>query len=365
MDSPQVKAQRDEILHGAFLRQGTMVAFPLCFPGASIPIVADESHITALDITDDSIVYGGTSGRATHIFGAIFHGARGAVLDFGKVDIADHCAAICCGRDKLIACVNGPEGGRLIRCQLQFLPLGGRSDMLQEWEFIRPAFEDLGPAVSGERIVRATADHQRCSAVVLTENHLVSVDIESGRTRIISRVPGQGQLAVGSKTSIFGFDTDNSLWHYNSDQSSVTRHAVSLPDGLWQGSSPKWSGRRSNGLFYIADNDGWLFAFDENKGFSKRLGRAPLKPVGPMATTFDGRLFGTCGRDMANLFCYDPSTGQVTNLGVAISVIERRRHGYVFGDAVTGRDGQIFFGENDNLGHLWIYFPSIQRPIQH
>ena len=24
----------------------------------------------------------------------------------------------------------------------------------------------------------------------------------------------------------------------------------------------------------------------------------------------------------------------------------------VFGDAVTGRDGQIIFGENDNLGHL-------------
>ena len=32
-----------------------------------------------------------------------------------------------------------------------------------------------------------------------------------------------------------------------------------------------------------------------------------------------------------------------------------------FGDAVTGRDGQIFFGEDDDLGHLWIYFPSIQR----
>jgi hypothetical protein len=27
-------------------------------------------------------------------------------------------------------------------------------------------------------------------------------------------------------------------------------------------------------------------------------------------------------------------------------------NGYVFGDAVMGRDGQFIFGENDNLGHL-------------
>jgi hypothetical protein len=60
------------------------------------------------------------------------------------------------------------------------------------------------------------------------------------------------------------------------------------------------------------------------------------------------------------MFCYDPAAGQVSNLGVALSVIERRRYGYVFGDAVTGRDGQIIFGENDNLGHLWLYFPKIK-----
>ena len=50
----------------------------------------------------------------------------------------------------------------------------------------------------------------------------------------------------------------------------------------------------------------------------------------------------------------------MSNLGVAVSVLERRRYGYVFGDAVTGRDGQIIFGEDDDLGHLWLYFPSIQ-----
>ena len=78
-----------------------------------------------------------------------------------------------------------------------------------------------------------------------------------------------------------------------------------------------------------------------------------------MAVTHDGRVFGFCGAEMAKMFCYNPAARAVSNLGVAVSVLERRRYGYVFGDAVTGRDGQIFFGEDDDLGHLWLYFPKI------
>ena len=46
---------------------------------------------------------------------------------------------------------------------------------------------------------------------------------------------------------------------------------------------------------------------------------------------------------------------------MAASVFNRRRYGYVFGDAVVGRDGEIIFGENDDLGHVWLYFPKVRR----
>ena len=92
------------------------------------------------------------------------------------------------------------------------------------------------------------------------------------------------------------------------------------------------------------------------------LARTLVAPVGPMAVTHDGRVFGFCGTEMAKMFGYNPRTREATNLGVAVSVLERRRYGYVFGDAVTGRDGQIIFGEDDDLGHLWLYFPRIQAP---
>ena len=87
-----------------------------------------------------------------------------------------------------------------------------------------------------------------------------------------------------------------------------------------------------------------------------------------MAVTLDGRVFGACGEGISRLFCYHPTRlsssqaqrGDVRDLGVAVSVIERRRYGYVFGDAVVGRDGEIVFGEDDDLGHVWLYFPKIE-----
>ena len=79
-----------------------------------------------------------------------------------------------------------------------------------------------------------------------------------------------------------------------------------------------------------------------------------------MAVTFDGRVFGTCGHGIANLFCFDPEEEEITDLGAVVSVIERRRYGYEFGDAVVGRDGEIVFGEDDDLGHLWLYFPRVR-----
>ena len=113
-------------------------------------------------------------------------------------------------------------------------------------------------------------------------------------------------------------------------------------------------------MLYTADAEGNLFSLDEEHGFSAPLARTLLAPVGPMAVTHDGRVFGFCGLEMAKMFCYNPRKREAVNLGVAVSVLERRRYGYVFGDAVTGREGQIIFGENDDLGHLWLYFPRIQ-----
>jgi len=353
-NSPEARALIDEIVHGTFVKEGTMVAFPTCFPGASTPIPADESHITALDITPEGIIYGGTSGRAVHLFVAMFHGVTGVVFDRGVVKSATRCTAVCCARNKFAACVNGPGGGRILTGGLQPLPF----DLIQEWGFSRTPFQDLGK-VDGEPIVHAVGDSAKSTLVGITTKHLFTVQLETGKIDVLDELPGAGRVALGSKGGVFGQDGSDYLWRYDPASRRLQRRAVKLPSGAWNEAIVFWARDHRNGLLYTADNEGALFSFDEQGGFSGPLGKTMLAPVGPCAVTHDGRLFGFCGAEMAKMFSYHPAQKQVTNLGVAVSVLERRRYGYVFGDAVTGRDGQIIFGEDDDLGHFWLYFPKI------
>jgi hypothetical protein len=350
-NSPEIKAYLNELAH-QFVREGTMVAFPTCLPGMTTPIPLDESHITALDINSDGHVYGGTSGRQAHLFGAAFHGLTGIVLDAGAVPGSTSTAAICCGASRVIAFVNGPQGGRAVA--VPYIKLA--EDWIQEWGLAPPVLQELGECVAGEPVVHAIAVPSGNVVVGVTTHHLFTMDVQSGQITVVGEAPGRGHLAMG-RSGVFGQDDGTRLWRFDVASGHIRRAAVHLPDDEWTGPL-RWARDRNSGLLFTADDVGRLFSFDENKGF-RLLGRAHLAPVGPMAAAPDGRLFGFCGAEMANLFCCDTVSGSVTNLGVAASVLEQRRYGYQFGDAVTGRDGEIVFGEDDNGGHLWLYFPKI------
>jgi hypothetical protein len=332
-----------------------MVAFPPCFPGGTVPIVHDESRITALDTTPQGLIYGGTSGRQSHLFVANYRGATGMVFDIGRPAGATRCVAVCCGSNRLAAFVNGPRGGRAVGAPLASIA----QDLIQEWGMNRPAIQDLGECVPGEPVVHAVTDESRSQAVGVTSRHLFTLEFASGKTQVAGEVAAAGRIALGSGGGIYGRDVGGHLWRYDSKAGTLQRQAVPLPGGAWD-HALVWARDRRNGLLFTADAQGQLFSFDEKRGFSGPLGRAPLAPVRPMAVTLDGRVFGFCGQEMAKMFCYDPASREVSNLGVAVSVLERRRYGYEFGDAVTGRDGELVFGEDDDGGHLWLYFPRIR-----
>ena len=355
--TPGTRELIDEIVHGTFVKEGTLLAFPTCFPGSSAPIRADESRITALDVTADGGVYGGTSGYATHLFVGMFHGVTGAVLDMGTVEGADQCATVCCGEKSFVAGVNGQEGGRLVGRGLQPLPF----DLIQEWGFERRPFEELGKVGEGERIVHMAADPERKSAVGISENHLFGVDLEEKSLEVVGQVVGRGQVGVDAGGGFVGRDEGEALWRYDRASGKLERAAVALPAGSWDGVELRWARDPNDGTLYTGDAEGKLFAFCPEKGWSEPLGQTPLAPVGPLALTFDGRLFGFCGEGIARLFTLDQGT--VRDLGVATSVFERRRYGYSFGAATVGRDGEIVFGEDENLGHLWLYFPRIAPQV--
>jgi len=349
-NSPEIKAYLNDLAH-QFVREGTMVAFPTCLPGMTTPIPLDESRITALDINSEGHIYGGTSGRQAHLFGAAFHHLTGIVLDAGVVSGCTSTAAVCCGASRTIAFVNGPQGGRAVA--IPHIRLA--EDWIQEWGLAPPVLQEIGECVPGEQVVHAIATPSRNTIVGVTTNHLFTMDVESGRITVVGEAPGRGRLALG-RAGVFGQDDATHLWRFDVSSGRIHRADVHVPDGEW--TEPlRWARNRDTGLLFTADATGRLFSFDGNK--FRLLGKAHLAPVGPIAVTPDGRLFGFCGAEIANLFCCDTQSGTVTNLGVAASVLEQRRYGYQFGDAVTGRDGELVFGEDDNGGHLWLYFPKI------
>lgn len=357
MNSSGTKKLIDKIVHGAFAKEGTMVAFPMCLPGATIPIPADESHITALDITRDGIVYGGTSGRAAHFFIGMFVNSTGMVFDIATIVDAGSCTAVCCGNDKFVGCVNGTNGGRILMRDLQELPF----DMTQECAIYNKPLNDLGHPVKGEKIIHAVRNHSRKYMAGITQGHLFVLDIEKAKIEVVGELSASGKLAVGLDGNVFGMDGQDCFFRYSLTKKTFKRNAFNLPKRNWGKAPLVWARDNASGKLYVADSDGGIFSFSPERGFSEILGETNLCPVKTMAVTHDGRLFGFCGEEIANMFCYNPNTQKLTNIGVAVSVIERRRYGYIFGDAAVGRDGQIYFGEDDDLGHLWIYFPAITQ----
>ncbi len=352
---PETKALVDRIVHGAFVKEGTMVAFPMEFPGTTLPIPGNESHITSLDAGKDGLIYGGTSGRKVHLFVGMFHGATGIVFDMGVVEGADSCPAICCTEKGFVAALNGEAGGRLVTRNYQPLPF----DLLQEWGFSRQPFVDMGVVAPGEEMVDAVADIPGRHVIGTTSNHLCLADPISHDVEVVEEIPGNGRIAVASGGGVIGAADGAHLWRFDLGDRCLDRNWVQLPEGIWEGGAQTWARDPRSGVLYTADGSGRLFSLDEGEGFSSELGRTDLTPVGPMAVTLDGRLFGVCGDGISRMFCYDPPAGEVRDLGVAVSVIQHRRYGYQFAAATVGRDGEIVFGEDDDQGHLWLYFPRI------
>jgi hypothetical protein len=109
--------------------------------------------------------------------------------------------------------------------------------------------------------------------------------------------------------------------------------------------------------------DGMLFAFSPSEHTMRSLGKATcFRGIRGLAVTPDRRLFGMSGRtgDIGHLFCYDPDGPELRDVGMVASVLAARVYGYEFSCSVVGPDGQIFFGQHERGGHLWIYCPAVR-----
>jgi len=117
-----------------------------------------------------------------------------------------------------------------------------------------------------------------------------------------------------------------------------------------------------DGCIYGAGTaDGVLFRFDPSTFEFRALGKATAEArVRAITCAPDGRVFGISGEvgGMGHLFCYDPHKHELRDLGLMIAASEIWRRGFEFDAACTGQNGELYFGENEREGHLFLYFPK-------
>ena len=181
----------------------------------------------------------------------------------------------------------------------------------------------------------------------------------SRRFKSSEEVSGSGRLAWVQKAASSA-PTAPATCGAMTQTRKLDRKPSSCPAARGSKAPAVWARVAQTGLLYTVDDDGQLFSFDEQRGFSPPSARpcSPRSPAWPLPSM--GGSSDSAETASPRCSATTPASREVADLGVAVSLFERRRYGYVFGEAVMGRDGEIIFGEDDDGGHLWLYFPRIQ-----
>jgi hypothetical protein len=336
----------------------------------SEPIPAGESGITSLCRGGNEKIYGATSGAKSHLFVYDPAPAADGTLDLGLlpgVKAVRRCI-VSDGRSRVFVAasemINGQEGGPLFMHDTA-------PDYTDEFRSFMGDVKQVTVPVPGECTVALCADMERAVlyGVSSKTGTFYSYDMESNTVKHIGPVSKDRAfshcLVIDGKGNVYGTHSLGTLFRYSPVTQTVEDLGVRIPT---------ISGREFynsldsavldpvSGLIYGAGSaDGVLFSLDPETLDIRSLGKACPEPrVRALAIAPDGRLFGVAGNEngMGRLFCLDPARHELVELGIMLAASEVWRRGFEIDAACTGSNGEIYFGENEREGHLFIYFPA-------
>ncbi len=357
-----------------FVNRGNFVAMPLCFPGVTVPIPADDAYVSRLTSHPTSpAVLGATDGDRSHVFMAAPKPPFGYVIDLGVPydacrtrglftvkhafeDVSEETRKH--SRDRtgysLVAALNSADHGMLATLPVPFPPEG-----IQEWGFRQPSFSLL-KQFDHEKILDACPAADGMLGILLTEHRLLALDMKGAVTEIAAadHLSAQPGLIAGNcaPNEAYCFNTDAELLRIVPETLELETTGAALPaTELGEAATLV-----APGQLLVSDNEGYVYSMDAQAGQTASWPSPGLAPLQTLAALPDGRVFGVCGRDVGRMFEIAAAAEQSVDLGVPAAVLGNKRYGYAFSPALTGADGEIYFGEYDRGGHLWVYYPALQ-----
>jgi len=369
-----VDYSRDALVH-----EGTMQVRALGRKGLARPIPPGECAITALVRGAEGRIYGGTSGRRAHLFRYDPGPVGDCVLRMGAV--GEECEITGLAADgKFIFGASGDvaaaapglpspagAGGWLFRYDTS-------RDSVGDYGYGRSEVEMLCQPLEGEAIAGIVIDpaRERLHGIGAKSGVFFSYDFALGQVSKAGAATEAGVVSsplMLTRDAVYGVVEQGRIFRYDIGTCDLQRLDVFIPAlaGLAHYNRLHAAALDPHtGLIYGGTGDGLLFSMDPEDLSFVVLGK-PVAQSGMPALTvaLDGRVYGIAGDKggMAHLFCYDPQTRDLRDLGIPKADSERYWHGYEFGAAVTGRFGEIYLGEADRISHLFIYHPPVRaRP---
>ena len=339
-------------VNGDFVNEGTFLALPPCFPGVSLPPPADETRAHRLFCSASGRdLFAATCGPVPHLLQFRPKGTYGFAVDLGTPPGATEITALLSrtmpdGEMLFVACT-GAEGATIHRFYTASLGHG-----IQEWHVgLRPFKQLLAlPVASIDGMVESEARifaWGEGSGFFLSRNGTeiaLEKTVSLGGIQAVLKIDGADHLLSRE------WELMPILWdHMEIGPAQRLSTPASTPQAL----------RAFPGGFVFANSEGLVFEW--NDGVFSERGRIPLAPVHALCRLRDGRIFASAGPEIAHWYVIGREGGWARDLGVPVSTLTTRRYGLQFSDLLVGTDGEILAAEYDRNGHLWIYFPPLNK----
>ncbi len=361
---------KNKYRHEGFVHEGLSVAIPLCFPGQSVPLAADESYIQSLCLDHREVLYLGCGGKRAHLLVGMIQGPTGIIYDLATLQENANVSAVMIGPDQQIfAVTNHCEEGALYR----HIPEPLLYDCIQEWLTASVPAEKLSVPVKGEGIAAAlmSPDHQSIYGLSEKSGTFFRYDIHRNKThsiRIVCDIRRFSKtMVLGSDQKIYGTSANGTLWYFDIKSEEFREMDIRIPSVAgrqFHNAVDSFAvDYKANIIYGGGTADGVLFAFYPETGQMKSLGKATaFAGVPALCVLPDSRVIGISGAngDIAHIFEYDPFNHELKDLGMPVSTLCARVYGYEFRGGVCNKNGHVYLGQHERGGHLWIYFPAVR-----
>lgn len=400
LDAEQIKQFlkiRADYEKSAFVNDRQVEVRGLGPEGFSKPIPHEECAISALVLHSNGKIYGGTYGKNAHIFFYDPSPDADTVCPIGIVAENSKVTALVSGSD---GCVYGStesldgKNGIIFRykpCEalLDEADFSGRGvreifDMPAEDQIFYSIIDPCHSAGEIITLLSPLTDEGISDIVIDNENEAVygigaisgtlfRYDISTNRIVKFGKVDPNGnhshKLAIDPNGVVYGAGLYGQIFKLSPENENIEFFNVKAP--ALKGRElynrvTAWAFDEVNDMFYGGTIDGILFRFDINGEKICCLGK-PIDQSNIRALTIsnDGKAYGVCGDKgkCCHIFSYCDESRELKDLGVLLARSERPWYGYEISCAITGVDGRIYFGEEDRISHVFMYFPPVRKRI--